>query len=390
MHKLFTIATNTFIETLRQPVYAIIIIAALFLFFISPSLTMYTMSDDNKLLREIGLSTLFLASLFIAIFSASGAVAEEIENKTITTVLSKPVQRPIFIIAKFFGVSAAVILAHYICTIALLMTIRHGVLESVSDTHDWTVLGTAAVVVAAAFLLSALFNYVYDWKFSSAAIVLTAIFTTLGIVFLSFIDRNWQFNPQDNGLNAVDIYGSVLLLLAAIIIVALAVALSARFNIVVTLSACIGIFLLGLVSDYTFGKLAEKQVLWAKLWATIGRFLVPNLQAFTVAELNGNVVGCCALQIIWSDLAEIKSLAVDETNKDKGIGKMLVAAAIEQARQLGLPRVFALTLNPAFFEKLGFQIIEKETLPMKVWSDCAACPKQQNCDEIAVIKSELK
>jgi len=240
---------------------------------------MYTMSDDNKLLREIGLSTLFLTSLFIAIFSASGAVAREMENKTITNILSKPVQRPIFIIAKFFGVAAAVALAHYICSIALLMAIRHGVLETVNDLHDWTVIGTAAAVVLAAFILSAFFNYAYDWKFSSTAIVLTGIFATFGIVFLTFIDRNWQFNPKDNGLNAVDIYGSVLLLLAAIIIVALAVALSARFNIVVTLSACIGIFLLGLVSDYTFGRFAETH-----LWAKIGRFLVPNLQIFWISD----------------------------------------------------------------------------------------------------------
>jgi len=111
-----------------------------------------------------------------------------------------------------------------------------------------------------------------------------------------------------------------------------------------------------------------------------------DLQSFIVAELDGNVVGCCALQIIWSDLAEIKSLAVDQAHKDKGIGKMLVAEAIEQARQLGLPRVFALTLDPAFFERSGFEIIEKDALPMKVWKDCAKCSKQQNCDEIAVIK----
>ncbi len=111
-----------------------------------------------------------------------------------------------------------------------------------------------------------------------------------------------------------------------------------------------------------------------------------NLQAFTVAELDGNVVGCCALQIIWSDLAEIKSLAVDEANTEKGIGKMLVAAATDQAAKLGLLRVFALTLTPDFFEKLGFKVIEKDALPMKVWSDCAKCPKQQNCDEIAVIR----
>ena len=111
-----------------------------------------------------------------------------------------------------------------------------------------------------------------------------------------------------------------------------------------------------------------------------------NLQAFTVAEVNDGVVGCCALEIIWSDLAEIKSLAVDEASKEKGIGKMLVAAALEQAGRLGVPKVFALTLEPEFFEKLGFQVVEKKMLPMKVWSDCARCPKQEHCDETAVVK----
>jgi amino-acid N-acetyltransferase len=112
-----------------------------------------------------------------------------------------------------------------------------------------------------------------------------------------------------------------------------------------------------------------------------------NLQTFSVAELDGDVVGCCALEIIWSDLAEIKSLAVDKANKEKGIGKMLVTAALEQAAGLGVPKVFALTLEPEFFEKLGFRKIEMDALPMKVWSDCARCPKQQNCDETAVLKA---
>ena len=111
-----------------------------------------------------------------------------------------------------------------------------------------------------------------------------------------------------------------------------------------------------------------------------------NLQTFIVAELDSKVVGCCALEVIWSDLAEIKSLAIDEAYKGKGIGSGLVAAAVEQAVKLGVPKVFALTLEPVFFEKTGFEIVEKETLPMKVWSDCARCSKQQNCDEIAVVK----
>ena len=115
-----------------------------------------------------------------------------------------------------------------------------------------------------------------------------------------------------------------------------------------------------------------------------------NLQTFTVAELDGKVVGCCALEIIWSDLAEIKSLAVDKDHTGKGVGTMLVTAALEKACQLGLPRVFVLTLKPQFLEKMGFEVIAMDLLPMKVWKDCARCPKQQNCDEIAVIKTVMR
>ncbi len=287
MNKLLTIAKNTFVETLRQPVYAVMIVAALLLLLVSPSLSMYTMDDDNKLLRELGLSTLFVTGLFTAIFSASGAVAVELENKTILTVLTKPVQRPIFVVAKFLGVVAAVALAQYICTIGLLMAIRHGVLSTASDTHDWTVIGAAGAVVIVTVLLSAFFNYAYDWKFTSTAVVVAAILATFAIVFLAFIDRDWKFNPAKNGINTLDIYGSILLFLAAVIIAAVAVAISVRFNVVVTLSACIGVFLLGLVSDWAFGRFADTH-----LWGRIGYFLVPNLQIFWISDaiLEGTVV----------------------------------------------------------------------------------------------------
>ena len=112
-----------------------------------------------------------------------------------------------------------------------------------------------------------------------------------------------------------------------------------------------------------------------------------NLQLFSVVEENDVVTGCCALQIIWSDLAEIKSLAVDEANKGTGVGTVLIAHAIDQTRKLGVKSVFALTLEPNFFCKMGFEVIDKKNLPMKVWKDCARCPKQQNCDEIAVVCS---
>ena len=111
-----------------------------------------------------------------------------------------------------------------------------------------------------------------------------------------------------------------------------------------------------------------------------------NLQTFLVAENDKNILGCCALQIIWQDLAEIKSLAVAQNQKGKAIGKKLVNQAAQKARLLGIKKVFALTLEPGFFEKVGFQKIDRTLLPMKVWSDCAVCPKQDHCDEIAFIK----
>jgi ABC-type Na+ efflux pump permease subunit len=287
MTKLITIAKNTLTETLRQPIYAILIGCAILLYILSPSLTMYTLDDDNKLLREIGLSTLFLTSLFVAIFSAAGAVAEELENKTISTVLSKPVSRPVYVLAKFLGVSCAVALAHFICSVAMLFVIRHGVMETASDTHDWTVITAGLFVVGGALVMGTFFNYVFGWKFSSSVVVLLALFATISLLFLTFVDRHWKFNPAENHFSRFDIYAAILLLLAAIVITALAIALSSRFNIIVTLAACVGIFLLGLIIDYVYGQYGE-----AHIWARIARYVVPNLQVFWISDAiyEGNPV----------------------------------------------------------------------------------------------------
>jgi ABC-2 type transport system permease protein len=249
------------------------------LFILSPSITMYSLDEDVKLLREIGLSTLFLTGLFIAIFSAASAVTEEIETKTITTVLSKPIGRPTFIIGKFLGVSIAVALAHYICSIAYLMIVRHGVLESASDTHDWPVITVAIVAITAAFLITAFLNYSYDWNFPATAVVMIGIFATGAIAVLAFFDKDWHFSPAENHLEQFDINASVLLLFAVIILVALAIMFSTRFNVVLTLTFCVGTFLMGLFSDYVFSRLADEH-----LWAKIGETFTPSLQSFWVSD----------------------------------------------------------------------------------------------------------
>jgi amino-acid N-acetyltransferase len=114
--------------------------------------------------------------------------------------------------------------------------------------------------------------------------------------------------------------------------------------------------------------------------------LYEDLRDFGVYENDGQVVGCAALTIIWADLAEVRSLAVDEEFLRRGIGRKLVEWSVEEARRLGIRRLFALTYEQAFFEKLGFEVVPKESLPLKVWSDCVRCPKREGCDEIAVVR----
>ncbi len=109
-----------------------------------------------------------------------------------------------------------------------------------------------------------------------------------------------------------------------------------------------------------------------------------HLRDFWVCEEDGKVVGVCALTVAWDNLAEIRSLAVRGGWTGKGIGTGLVKKCLEEAKELGIERVFTLTYQVDFFRKLGFRIIDKEQLPQKIWRDCINCVKFPNCDETAM------
>lgn len=113
--------------------------------------------------------------------------------------------------------------------------------------------------------------------------------------------------------------------------------------------------------------------------------LYESVRDFFVMERDETIIGCCALHINWEDLAEVRSLAVHKDMRNRGIGRILVNACLEEARQLGIHRVYALTYRTAFFERLGFSRITKDVLPQKVWGDCLKCPKFPECDEDAVL-----
>jgi len=111
-----------------------------------------------------------------------------------------------------------------------------------------------------------------------------------------------------------------------------------------------------------------------------------HLRDFVVCEAGGEIVGVCALWLYWEDLAEVRSLAVHERYGGRGLGKALVGACLEEAAALGIRRVFALTYRPGFFERLGFEALDKRELPQKIWKDCIRCAKFTCCDEVALIR----
>jgi amino-acid N-acetyltransferase len=114
--------------------------------------------------------------------------------------------------------------------------------------------------------------------------------------------------------------------------------------------------------------------------------IIENIRNFFVAEYNGVVIGCCAITFYTLKLAEIRSLAVFNRYKRKGIGRLLVEKAESVLREEGVKEVFVLTLSRDFFGQVGYSEIKKEYFPQKIWRDCTHCPKLMACDEIAMVK----
>lgn len=113
--------------------------------------------------------------------------------------------------------------------------------------------------------------------------------------------------------------------------------------------------------------------------------LYQDIRDFVVAEREGEIIGCGALHVVWEDMAEVRSLAVASQYHNLGLGRRIVDTLLAEAKALGLPRAFALTYHRSFFERAGFHMVARETLPHKIWGDCIDCPKFPNCDEVALI-----
>ena len=135
--------------------------------------------------------------------------------------------------------------------------------------------------------------------------------------------------------------------------------------------------ILKLINDY-----AEQGLMLARARNT----LYENLREFILAVEDEKIVGIAALHLVWDELAEIRALAVHPSKTKTGVGRKIVEMLTEEAKELGVKTLFALTYQPGFFAKLNFEEVPKESVPQKMWKECINCPKFPNCDEIAMVK----
>ena len=115
--------------------------------------------------------------------------------------------------------------------------------------------------------------------------------------------------------------------------------------------------------------------------------LYENVRDFHVAVADDKVVGVCGLKIVWANWAEVYALAVDSAYRGRGIGRTLVLTCVDEGEQLGIRNLMTLTYEREFFRRCGFSVVDRMTLPMKVWSECMRCPKNKACDEIAMVRT---
>jgi ABC-2 type transport system permease protein len=286
---LFAIARNSFLESIRQPVFVVLIVIGILALVLNVNVAAFTLEDDNKLLIDLGLSTLFLIGLLMAAFTATSVLTKEIENKTVLTVVSKPVSRPAVVVGKYLGVAGALGLGFWILSVIFLLAVRHRVQSSarIDDTFDMPVLVFGNLFALLALVFAGLANYLYRRPFPSVFAVSLglAMSAALGIVWC--IDREWQFQNPLVEWNEQLMIALGLVFQAILVLAAVAIAASTRLGQVMTLMVCLGAFLVGLVSEYFLGSAvgdAATGPTWVRMICWPLYLAIPNLQFFWLAD----------------------------------------------------------------------------------------------------------
>ena len=278
MRQFATIATNAFMELVRQPIFLLLTTAsAAFEIFLATPLY-FAFGDEPKLVKNSVLAVMLLTGLFGAVLTASSSLAREIRSGTALAVLSKPVGRIQFLLAKYCGLIMALTVMTYVNLVAALVASR--MVFDAYGSVDIPALSIFYGALVLAFAVAGFSNYFLRRPFVSDAFFALVVMVTLA-AFVIF-----QFTKQKQSLGemaTVDwrlVPAGILILFALWMLAALALACSTRVDMIPTLAICSAIFLIGIMSDYVFGTRAERGSWWGSVLYTI----TPNWQLFWLAD----------------------------------------------------------------------------------------------------------
>lgn len=372
MIKLWAIGTNTFLQTIRQPVFLVMIMATFGLLIFTMPFSGYTMSTnyqetDLTLLQDLGLGTLRVSSLLIAAFGAASVLRREIEDKTALIVITKPVARSIFVIGKFIGVLAAVGLAYYICSLALMMTVRHKVVIARHDSLDWVVITMGLSAIALSVLVTMLGNLWFAWPFTSTAVCAGSVLMTIAMIVVGFVGKGWTLIPFGEGIPNQLVLTLAVMFMASVVFVALAVTASTRLSQTMTLLVCLAIFLLGSAHPQIIGQWADQTPV-----VRVAGWLLPDFSQFYPQDdmtLEGRVplalvawaglyclLYTCGMLAVGVAIFQTRELESQESSSGApGLVNILAWAGRAAALASGLAALAILTV-PAWYNTTNFLI----------------------------------
>ncbi len=286
--QILTIARNAFFESIRQPIVLVLVLAATLLLLLASPLSAFTMDNDQRMLIDIGLATVFMIGMLLAIFIASTVLGQEIRNKTTVTVVSKPIGRPQFVIGKFLGAAMAILLSTFYVSLVFILVDQQDVFQTVRIPVHLPVLLFGILSVGIGTAIAIWCNYFYGFVFTSTWICVTTPLLLIAYLLVLNFGPDFSSHPIWTAFKP-DIWKAILSIMVSVLILAsLSIALSTRLSQLGTLFATFILFFVGMMSDAWFGKPAyEIEQNWLDRAALVGEAEIVEHER-TMLKTNGD------------------------------------------------------------------------------------------------------
>lgn len=291
MYNLLQLTRNTFRESIREPIFYILLITALVLIGNFPGFTLFVFNEQIKLVVDSAMATSMVFGLFAAVLCASHTVSREMRNGTVLLLMSKPVYRWNFIMAKIIGIIAAVVLFVFICNVATIISVY---IAKDQFRLEMTAYFVFFGILIAAALFGCICNFVYGNSFSAVTVWATAITLPIYCVVLYFVAEHPSISLKDL-LSAL-----TLLFFSVATMATITVLFSTRLEMVANLTCCSVVFFLGLISNYLFQRNTDSLLL-----DLVMRFfyaILPNWQFFWMADALASMQPIPFSYVLWSGL----------------------------------------------------------------------------------------